>query len=210
MEHIKTCKTLQLDALGKIIIIEGPTEKNNLLNYQLDEDLNIFRPSTLQYEALVEIASSPEGRVIIARNNNIIIGYVTFHFPDKLERWSEVDTDNLLELGAIEVINRYRRFHIAQNLLKVAMMDDSMEDYIVIATNYYWHWDLKGTGLNVYDYRKVIKKVMMAGGLEYMPTDDPDICIHSANCLTVRVGNRVSEEDIQKFDLVRLKNQFMY
>ncbi len=23
-----------------------------------------------------------------------------------------------------------------------------MEDYLVITTEYYWHWDLKGTGLN--------------------------------------------------------------
>ena len=28
-------------------------------------------------------------------------------------------------------------------------MDDAMEDYIIITTEYYWHWDLKGTGLNV-------------------------------------------------------------
>lgn len=210
MEHIKTCNKFQINAFNEFIFIEGPVDNNDLLNYHLDDELSIFRPAKQQYEALMEIAQSPEGRVIIARKNNKIIGYVTFHYPDKLERWSEVYTDNLLELGAIEVIRKYRRFHIAQNLLKVAMMDNSMEDYIVIATNYYWHWDLKGTGLNVYDYRKVIKKVMMAGGLEYMPTDDPDICIHSANCLTVRIGNRVSDEDIQKFDLVRLKNQFMY
>ncbi len=29
-----------------------------------------------------------------------------------------------------------------------------MEDYIIITTEYYWHWDLKGTGLKVWEYRK--------------------------------------------------------
>lgn len=210
MEHVKICNAIQIDIPNDYISIEGPIDNKSLLNYHLDDELCIFRPALQQYEALMEIAGSPEGRVIVARNRNKIIGYVTFHYPDKLERWSDVNIDTLLELGAIEVIKEYRRFQIAQNLLRVAMMDDSMEDYIVIATNYYWHWDLKGTGLGVYDYRKIIKKVMSAGGLEYMPTDDPDICIHSANCLTVRIGNRVSDEDIRKFDMVRLKNQFMY
>ena len=43
-----------------------------------------------------------------------------------------------------------------------------MEDYIIITTEYYWHWDLKGTGLNVWEYRKVMEKMMNAGGLNIM------------------------------------------
>ncbi|MGD9678778.1 MAG: N-acetyltransferase [Vulcanibacillus sp.] len=210
MKHIKTCCRFKINNREEEIDVYGPVGKDDLLKYQLDKDLNMFRQSTLQQKALVEISESSEGRIIIAKNSKNIIGYVTYHFPDRLERWSEAGIDNLLELGAIEVVSRYRRYNIAQNLLKVSMMDDSVEDYIIIATNYYWHWDLKETGLNVYDYRKVINKVMHAGGLEYMPTDDPDICVHPANCLTVRIGKRVSFEDIEKFERVRLKNQFMY
>ena len=37
-----------------------------------------------------------------------------------------------------------------------------MEDYIIITTEYYWHWDLKGTGLNVWEYRKIMEKMMNA------------------------------------------------
>ena len=33
-----------------------------------------------------------------------------------------------------------------------------MEDYLVITTEYYWHWDLKGTGLTVWDYRKMMEQ----------------------------------------------------
>ena len=60
------------------------------------------------------------------------------------------------------------------------MMDEDMENYIIITTEYYWHWDLKGTGLNVWDYRKVMEKMMNAGGLIYFATDDPEIC--SSSC----------------------------
>lgn len=92
-----------------------------------------------------------------------------------------------------------------KNLLIVAMMDDYMENYITIATNYYWHWDLDRTGLNVWDYRKVMEKVMLAGGLKYMATDDEEICSYPANCLTVRIGDKVSKHDIEIFDRIRIK-----
>jgi len=94
--------------------------------------------------------------------------------------------------------------------LIVSMMDDAMEDYIIITTEYYWHWDLKGTGLNVWEYRKMMEKMMNAGGLEWYATDDPEICSHPANCLMVRIGKRVDNESIQKFDQLRFTNRFLY
>lgn len=210
MEHIKQFNKIEICANDEQVIIEGPVTIEQLETYYMDEKLDTFRPPLQQYEALKEIVASPEGRLILARVEKKIIAYVTYHYPDELERWSESNIDNLLELGAIEVIADYRGSGVAKNLLRVTMLDDAMEDYIIIATNYYWHWDLYGTGLTAADYRKIINKVMLAGGLEYMPTDDPDICTHSANCLTVRIGSRVSDESILHFDAIRLKNQYMY
>ena len=37
-----------------------------------------------------------------------IVGYVTYLYPDPLERWSEGKMENLIELGAIEVIPKFR------------------------------------------------------------------------------------------------------
>ena len=108
------------------------------------------------------------------------------------------------------MIPLFRGTGVGKNLLIVSMMDDAMEDYIIITTEYYWHWDLKGTGLNVWEYRKVMEKMMNAGGLEWYATDDPEICSHPANCLMVRIGNRVDAESIRKFDRLRFKNRFMY
>ena len=76
--------------------------------------------------------------------------------------------ENLIELGAIEVIPQFRGFGVGKVLLTVSMMDDAMEDYIIITTEYYWHWDLKGTGLNVWEYRKIMEKMMNAGVLNGM------------------------------------------
>ena len=51
--------------------------------------LTHFDQPAQQHKALVEIAKLPEGRIIIARELNEVVGYVTYVYPDPLERWSE-------------------------------------------------------------------------------------------------------------------------
>ncbi|AQQ52789.1 GNAT family N-acetyltransferase [Planococcus lenghuensis] len=210
MEHTKTYNAMELKTRQGRIIIEGPVSPDELSRLDFHEHLTAFRPPEQQHKAIIGIAELPEGRILIARHNNLIVGYVTYLYPDPMERWSEGNMENLIELGAIEVIPKFRGEGVGKALLKVSMMDDSFEDYIVITTEYYWHWDLKGTGLNVWEYRKVMEKMMQAGGLEYFATDDPEISSHPANCLMARIGNRVDTESIQQFDSLRFMNRFMY
>lgn len=210
MKLKKTYNATELKTTKGNIIIEGPISAEELAGLDFHEDLVAFRPPAQQHKALVEIARLPEGRILIARDHHTIVGYVTYLYPDPLERWSQGKMDNLIELGAIEVIPKFRGASVGKNLLKVSMMDDHMEDYIVITTEYYWHWDLKGTGLNVWEYRKVMEKMMNAGGLEYYATDDPEISSHPANCLMARIGTRVDPDSIQRFDQLRFMNRFMY
>ncbi len=210
MYHQKRYYRKELFMTEGLLIIEGPISSNSLLEFAFHEDLTSFRPSVQQHKALIEIAELPEGRIIIARENNTIIGYVTFLYPDPLERWSDGQIEQLIELGAIEVISKYRGCGVGKNLLTLSMMDDAIEDYIIITTEYYWHWDLKGSGLNVWEYRKMMEKMMNAGGLQWYATDDPEICSHPANCLMARIGNRVEQTTIEKFDHLRFANRFLY
>lgn len=210
MIHNKVYHSQTLQTPKGNLIIEGPVPVPTLENCEFHEDLKAFRPAHQQHQAIIEISQLPEARVIIARHEFTIVGYVTYLYPDPLERWSESNMDNLIELGAIEVIPEFRGFHVGQNILQVSMMDDHMEDYVIITTEYYWHWDLKGTGLNVWEYRKVMEKMMSAGGLIWMATDDPEICSHPANCLMVRIGKRVNQQSIEMFDRIRFQNRFMY
>lgn len=210
MEHKKTYNAMELKTKHGQIIIEGPISASDIARYDFHEHLVAFRPPAQQHKAIIGIAKLPEGRILIARDNMTIVGYVTFLYPDPLERWSQGQMSNLIELGAIEVIPKYRGTGVGKSLLRVSMMDDKMEDYITITTEYYWHWDLKGTGLNVWEYRKIMEKMMTAGGLEYFATDDPEISSHPANCLMAKIGSRIDSESIQRFDQLRFMNRFMY
>ncbi|MBD7935526.1 MULTISPECIES: GNAT family N-acetyltransferase [Cytobacillus] len=210
MQHLKTYNAMKLNTANGELIIEGPVSVDLLKTYDFHHDLVAFRPPEQQRKALIEIAELPEGRIIIARFRDTIVGYATYLYPDPLERWSEGKMNNLIELGAIEVIPAFRGTGTGKSILRVSMMDDAMEDYIVITTEYYWHWDLKGTGLNVWEYRKIMEKMMNAGGLVWFATDDPEISSHPANCLMARIGKRVCTDSIQQFDKLRFMNRFMY
>jgi acetoin utilization protein AcuA len=210
MKHVKRYHSQPLVANGKRLQVEGPIEPERLASLRFDEGLKAFRIPEEQHKALVEIAALPEGRIIVAREEDLVLGYVTFLYPDPLERWSQAQLPDLLELGAIEVSQAVRGGGVAKTMLQVAFSDDAMEDYIVITTEYYWHWDLKGTGLDVWQYRKVMEKVMGSVGMIWMATDDPEICSHPANCLMARIGKRVPPESIAAFDAMRFQNRYFY
>lgn len=140
----------------------------------------------------------------------MIVGYVTFHHPDEQERWSEGNMEDLIELGAIEVAKDYRSLGLGQRMIKTAFEEGQMERYIVFTTEYYWHWDLKGSGLNVWDYRKMMERLMKVVDMEWYATDDPEICSHPANCLMVRIGRHVPLSSQEQFDRIRFRQRFMY
>ncbi|MCM3387442.1 GNAT family N-acetyltransferase [Ureibacillus chungkukjangi] len=210
MKHIKTFYSMEMETRHGQVIIEGPVPPEQLEKYTFHDDLVSFRPPLKQQKALVEIAKLDEGRIVIIRNGETVVGYVTYLYPDPLERWSEDQIENMIELGAIEVIPSYRSGGVAKKLLQLSFMDEAMENYLVITTEYYWHWDLKGTGLNVWDYRKMMERLMQSVDFVYFATDDPEITSHPANCLMARVGKRVNNDTMERFDRLRFKNRFMY
>ncbi|UOQ94150.1 GNAT family N-acetyltransferase [Halobacillus shinanisalinarum] len=210
MEHTKTYHSETFDTQFGPVIIEGPLSSEQLAKYTFDKELHAFRPPVKQFEALQSIADFEEGRIIIARHEENIIGYVTYLHPDPLERWSEGSMEDLIELGAIEVIPQFRGFRVGSRLLQLSMLDEYMENYIIISNEYYWHWDLKGTRLSIWDYRKVMEKMMAAGGLTPSPTDDPEIISHPANCLMVRIGENVPVSSIEQFDHLRFLTRHQY
>lgn len=210
MEHPKWYHVHPLSWHDSCLIIEGPIVPERLAQLSMHPDLDAFRPPLEQHKALIEIANLPEGRIIVTRNEQTIIGYVTFHYADEQERWSQEHMVDLIELGAIEVADEYRSLGIGQKMIATAFEDNQMEQYIVFTTEYYWHWDLKGSGLSVWDYRKMMERLMKTVDMEWYATDDPEICSHPANCLMVRVGRDVPLSSKEQFDHIRFQQRFMY
>lgn len=210
MEHIKRFHTDHFEAGGRELTVQGPVPPEILAEWRLHPDLDAFRPPAEQKEALIEIAGLPEGRIIVARERDLVVGYVTFHYPDEMERWSEGGMEDLVELGAVEVADEYRGMSLGKRMIRTAFVGEQMENLIVFTTEYYWHWDLKGSGLDVWAYRGMMERLMKSVDMVWFATDDPEICSHPANCLMVRIGKQVPLSSVEQFDRVRFRQRFMY
>ncbi|WP_127588427.1 GNAT family N-acetyltransferase [Paenibacillus koleovorans] len=210
MEHIKIYQSEHIVHGDLEIVVEGPVHPDKLRTLHMHPDLDAFRRPKEQHVALVEIAELPEGRIILARHGDTIVGYVTFHYPDDFERWSEGNMEDLIELGAIEVADDYRCLGLGKALIRLAFLDDQLENSIVFTTEYYWHWDLKGKLSNVWDYRRMMEQLMKSVDMIWYATDDPEICSHPANCLMVRIGKDVPQASVEQFDTIRFRQRFMF
>ena len=189
---------LQLPLDCGLVTVEGPVEREKIIIMNICEGLLQFRQPADQKKALAQIAALPEGQVYLAHFNQTIIGYITFHYPE-FERWAHTGITNLLELGAIEVSPAWRSKGIATALIKAPFVDNRMEDKIIISLECYWFWDLRGTKLNTWQYRQMMQTLLAKGGFQTRVTDDPDICSHPANLLSVRIGSLVDAETCTKF-----------
>ncbi|OXM85893.1 GNAT family N-acetyltransferase [Paenibacillus rigui] len=211
MEHIKRYHSRLVPFHHSTsIVVEGPVPPEQLRQLRMHPDLDAFRRPKEQFEALVEIAELPEGRIILSRHGDEIVGYVTFHYPDEMERWSQGQMQDLIELGAIEVADEYRTLGLGKQMIQLAFEDGQLENMITFTTEYYWHWDLEKSKLSVWDYRNMMEKLMKSVDMVWFATDDPEICSHPANCLMVRIGKHVPLASVEQFDRIRFQQRFMY
>lgn len=210
MEHRKRFQRIAVQNHDHSLYIEGPIPPERLANYKIHPGLDAFRRPQEQFEALLDISALPEGRIIATLDDNHIVGYVTFHYPDELERWSDGNMDDLIELGAIEVAPPYRSSGLGKRMIQLAFSEGQLDNAIVFTTEYYWHWDLENTKLSVWDYRRMMEQLMRSVGMVWYATDDPEICSHPANCLMVKIGPEVPITSVEQFDRVRFRRKFMY
>ncbi len=191
-----------------IIQVKGPVTQDCLRNLVMCEGLSRFRRPHEQHLALIDIAGLPEGLVFVAQNEDTIVGYITFHYPE-FERWAQSGMACLLELGALEVSRHWRGLGISKELVSIPFVTGSLEDRIIVSLECYWCWDLQNTNLALFEYRDMMEKLLAAPGFVTKTTDDPDIACHPANLLSVRIGSQVSEEDIHSFERLRFKGKWL-
>lgn len=196
-EQLKTLKQETIPTPRGLIILEGPVQGEYIADFELEEKLDNFRQPPKQKKALMEIADSPDGQVFIARHNNTVIAYISFHYPDEYSRW--IKHPSILELGAIEVSPNWRKLKLGNRLLKFSFQYPLMENMIVITIEYCWHWDLDSTGLDIWEYQRMLARLFGSVGFERILTDDPDILEHICNVLMARIGKNVTPEQVKLF-----------
>lgn len=182
------------------VAVHGPVTADELALLRPDPGLTAFRPPAKQQEALLALARADDGTVFAAHQEDLLVGYCTFHPPDPATGFGAARLPFLLEMGAIEVSSAWRCAGIGRALLELAFANDALEDYIVLSCEYWWHWDLEGLEMELWTYRNMLEDVMGRVGLVPHSTDDPEISSHPANMLTVRIGRRVTEEQIEAFE----------
>ncbi|MCL6559361.1 MAG: GNAT family N-acetyltransferase, partial [Firmicutes bacterium] len=163
----------------------------------IDPALKNFRPADAQKKALMQIASENTCKVFIAVSGDEITGYVAFHRPHELTRWSRPPF--ILELGAIEISPNWRSKGVAKALVLAAGNHGFMDEHIVTSLEYAWHWDLKGTGMDIWTYQNVLCRLFSSVGFEVYRTDDPDIIEHPANIFMARIGKNITEAQRAEF-----------
>ncbi len=165
--------------------------------------LDRFRDPASQLDALVSIATDPQGTVTALVRHTALLGYAVFHPPTEIEAWGFDRTGQILELGAIEVAPDERGQRWAERLLQASFEGGRFDHTVVFATLYSWHYDLARSGLGDLAYRRMLERLYGSAGLELFGTTDEEVRSSPANALMARIGSRAPAEVVEEFHRLR-------
>jgi len=159
---------------------------------------------------LLDLCSGEGNIVTCAIDGDILAGYVTIVPPEKGSRWEKLIEEfsreewatsepPVCELGSIEVGKDYRRKGLAMALLKFLLEDPSFKRKIVFLRELSWHWDVKESGLSIYEYRSMLFHLFERVGFEYCCTDEEEVSLRGANMFMVRIGDEVPSDAVLRF-----------
>ncbi len=200
----------------EIITKRGPVklirdlEPGSVENLVMGEGLGIFfhyryEDAHKTKEVLSNLCVSECQRLACVVKDTELVGYVTVVCTAEGSRWRSIN-DSLLEtadglsdpvlmeLGSIEISKPWRSLGLARELLRFMFIEGGFSDKIVFSRELSWHWDLKSSGLTVYEYRSMLHNLFESVGFRYCETDDEEIGYSGENMLMARVGEDVPPE----------------
>lgn len=173
------------------LILQSFCPPSLVTSLKADRGLHAFaHVAEREHQLLLGIAERPDCALTLAyTSTGEIVGQVTLAPADPW--WQGVANTYGL---AMEVSSPWRRLGIARQLLSLAFEHHAVEEMILVALGFSWHWDLKGTDLSPFRYRSLLTHILEPYHFFECLTDEPNIVMDPANILLVRIGQRVELE----------------
>lgn len=191
---------------GKVRI-QSFCSPSQIRGYTFDEEFGAhaqYKSLYTKKESLEQDAVKPEANIVLAvTDQNHIIGFAVFVYPEAGERWTELGPGLMMEVKVIEVCRSWRSASIAKELLAMVVMHPRIEAKIAYMVGYSWTWDLDQSRLNAQEYRQVLIKLFEACGFSEFETNEPNICMKHENLFMCRIGQEVAAETIERFNWLR-------
>lgn len=163
---------------------------------RVDAGLTAFaRTPEREHALLLKIARSEQGTLALAyTGEGVIVGQVTF--ADAGAWWREV---GVCREVAIEVSANWRQRGVARQLLDLVASREDLEDWILLAMGFSWHWETKQLGLSAVRYREMLAELVAPYGFTEYLTTEPNIRDTPMNILLARLGCRVDQDALRQF-----------
>lgn len=183
--------------------LEGPVSPLAIERAKICPTLNTFKKPEILKNFLKVLAGSQDGRVYIATNKNLIVGYAVLH---RFVHGSKFCLPKVLELGALEISKYHRRCSLASELMTCIKNDRSLEDYILVTEvkNLFRYPDPAFNDMS-HDYRKeMLFKIFTKGNFSPMICGETKPTVETDSDILVKFGFRVPRE-IQTYFLSDLR-----
>jgi acetoin utilization protein AcuA len=147
-----------------------------------------------EHQLLLRIAERPDCTLTLSYTpTGKIVGQVPMAPADAW--WQGVG--NTYEL-AMEVSAPWRSLGIARQLLSLTLEHPVVEEMILVALGLCRHWDLKASELSPFRYRSMLAHVLEPYHFCECLIDEPNVGMHPANILLVRIGKYVEQEVVNR------------
>lgn len=193
--------------------VETPAGKLSVVTFASLEDINRlkfdrqfgehtgFRSLYTRSESLMMRLCEEEVNVVLAVQEDNIVGFALLACPDPHQRWAKLGPRKLMEVKAIEVVRGWRKSGLGNVLVQGMLTHPAVEQRIIYLVGYTWVWDLVGAKLTGTQYRQMMMRLFEPFGFSECRTNEPNICLDPDNLFMCRTGKNVSE---------RLKHDFKW
>lgn len=193
-DKVKQWKTLETPE-GKLSIVTFASHEDISrlkFDHQFGEHTG-FRSLYTRGESLMMRSCEEDANVVIAIQEDKIVGFGLLTCPDPDQRWAKLGPRKVLEVKAIEVVRGWRKSGLGKMLVEGMLSHPEVEERIIYLVGYTWIWDLAGAKMTGSQYHRMMVSLFQPFGFEECKTNEPNICLDPDNLFMCRTGKKVSE-----------------